>query len=138
MYNRPTGITILAIVFLFLGGLSLLWSLIVFGFGGVSWLTGAIFNATGMQSFGNSSAWQGFLGLLSAGVQIAVGIGLLGLKRWAWVLAFIGVGITVVQGIVGIFGGGFFAFCCGVLGLLIPAGIVFYLLRPEVRKAFGR
>ena len=138
MSNRPTGITLLAIVFFILGGLSLMWSLLVFGFGGVSWLTGTIFDATGMQSFGSTSTWQGFLGLLSAAVQIVVGIGLLGLKPWAWILAFVGVAITVVQGIIGIFGGGFFAICCGILGLLIPAGILFYLLRPDVRKAFGK
>ena len=138
MSNRPTGITLLAIVFFILGGLSLLWSLLVFGLGSASWITGTIFDATGMQSFGSTSTWQGFLGLVSATVQILVGIGLLGLKRWAWILAFFGVAITVVQGIIGIFGGGFFAFCCGILGLLIPAGILFYLLRPDVRKAFGQ
>jgi hypothetical protein len=43
-----------------------------------------------------------------------------------------------VQGIVGIFGGSFFAFCCGLFGLIIPAAILFYLLRPDVRKAFGQ
>ena len=36
------------------------------------------------------------------------------------------------------FSGGFVAVCCGILGLLIPAGILYYLLQPEVRQAFGR
>ena len=26
----------------------------------------------------------------------------------------------------------------GIIGLIIPAGIVYYLLQPEVRRAFGR
>ncbi len=38
----------------------------------------------------------------------------------------------------GMFSGGFFVFCCGAFGLLIPGGIVFYLLRPHVRAAFGQ
>jgi hypothetical protein len=42
-----------------------------------------------------------------------------------------------VQGIVGIFGGGPFAFMCGILGLAIPVGILIYLLRPGIRQAFG-
>jgi uncharacterized membrane protein (DUF2068 family) len=136
--QRPGGVTLIALAFIVLGVLSLLWSLVVFGFGGLAWMTGAIFDATGMAASGSSSTWQGFIGLLGASVQLITGFGLLALKRWAWFLAFIAVGITVIQGITGIFGGGFFALCCGVLGLLIPAGILFYLLRRDVRQAFGQ
>ena len=110
----------------------------MFGFGGLTWMTGAIFDATGMAASGSSNTWQGLIGLLGASVQLVTGFGLLTLKRWSWYLAFIAVGITVVQGITGIFGGGFFALCCGVLGLIIPAGILFYLLRRDVRQAFGQ
>lgn len=138
MKQRPGGVTLIALAFIVLGVLSLLWSLVVFGFGGLAWMTGAIFDATGMAASGSSSTWQGFIGLLGASVQLITGFGLLAIKRWAWFLAFIAVGITVLQGITGIFGGGFFALCCGVLGLLIPAGILFYLLRRDVRQAFGQ
>ncbi len=110
----------------------------MFGIGGLTWMTGAIFDATGMAATGSSSTWQGFLGLLGGSVQLATGFGLLALKRWAWFLAFIAVAITVIQGVTGIFSGGFFALCCGVLGLIIPAGILFYLLRRDVRQAFGQ
>ncbi len=138
MKQRPGGVTLIALVFLLLGVLSLIWSMIVFGFGGLTWMTGAIFDATGMAASGSSNTWQGLIGLLGASVQLVTGFGLLTLKRWSWYLAFIAVGITVVQGITGIFGGGFFALCCGVLGLIIPAGILFYLLRRDVRQAFGQ
>jgi hypothetical protein len=47
------------------------------------------------------------------------------------------VALTVVQGIVGIFGGGPFAFMCGILGLAIPVGILIYLLLPGIRRVFG-
>jgi uncharacterized membrane protein (DUF2068 family) len=77
------------------------------------------------------------LGIITALVQIVVAIGLLSIKRWAWFLALVSVALTVVQGIVGIFGGGPFAFMCGILGLAIPVGILIYLLRPGIRQAFG-
>jgi hypothetical protein len=68
---------------------------------------------------------------------MVVAIGLLSMKKWAWILALIGVALTVLQGIVGIFGGGPFALMCGILGLLIPVGILIYLLLPGTRRTFG-
>jgi len=135
--KRPTGITIIAIVYIVLAVLSLLWSGLVFGLGGLGSLFGGLFGADNVAAMGTSSAWSGFLGIVTALVQIVVAIGLLSLKKWAWFLALISVALTVVQGIVGIFGGGPFAWMCGILGLLIPVGILIYLLLPGIRKAFG-
>jgi hypothetical protein len=135
--KRPTGITIIAIVYIVLAVLSLLWSGLVFGLGGLGSLFGGLFGADNVAAMGTSSAWSGFLGIVTALVQIVVAIGLLSLKKWAWFLALISVALTVVQGIVGIFGGGPFAWMCGILGLLIPVGILIYLFLPGIRKAFG-
>jgi hypothetical protein len=135
--RRPTGITIIAVLYIVLAVLSLLWSGLVFGVGGLSSLFGGLFGADNVATFGTTSAWSGFLGILTALVQIVVAIGLLSLKRWAWILALVSVALTVVQGIVGIFGGGPFAFMCGILGLAIPAGILIYLLLPGTRRVFG-
>jgi uncharacterized membrane protein (DUF2068 family) len=129
---------LIGVAFILLGVLSLIWSLIVLGIGGLTWVTAAIFDATGMAANGSANTWQGFLGLFGAGLQFITGVGLLALKRWAWFLAFIAVAVTVIQGVSGVFGGGIFALCCGVLGLIIPAGILFYLLRRDVRQAFGQ
>jgi hypothetical protein len=135
--RRPTGITIIAVLYIVLAVLSLLWSGLVFGVGGLSSLFGGLFGADNVATFGTSSAWSGFLGILAALVQIIVALGLLSLKRWAWILALVSVALTVVQGIVGIFGGGPFAFMCGILGLAIPVGILIYLLLPGTRRVFG-
>jgi hypothetical protein len=135
--KRPTGVTIIAIVYIVLAVLSLLWSGLVFGLGGMGSLFGGLFGAENVAALGTSGAWSGFLGIVAALVQIFVAIGLLSLKKWAWFLALISVALTVVQGIVGIFGGGPFAWMCGILGLLIPIGILVYLLLPGIRKAFG-
>lgn len=136
--QRPTGITLLAIAFLVLGGLSLLWSLFQFGVGSITGLTASLFGAQNIASAGASSAWAGVVGAAGAIINFIVAFGLFTLKPWAWILALIAVGINAVSGILGLFSGGFFALCCGLVGLAIPAGILYYLLRPEVKKAFGR
>jgi hypothetical protein len=134
--RRPTGITIIAVLYIVLAVLSLLWSGLIFGVGGLSSLFGGLFGADNVAAFGTSSAWSGFLGIVAALVQVVVAIGLLSLKKWAWILALVSVALTVVQGIVGIFGGGPFAFMCGILGLAIPVGILIYLLLPGTRRVF--
>jgi hypothetical protein len=134
--SRPTGITIIAIVYFILGFLSLLWSGFVFGIGGLGALFGGLFGAENVATASTAGAWAGFVGILAAIVQFAVAIGLLSMKKWAWALALIGVALTIVQGIVGILGGGAFAFMCGALGLIIPVLILIYLLTSKVRQAF--
>ncbi len=91
-----------------------------------------------MTAVGGTQTVSGIVGIVGAVVDLVVAYGLLALKRWAWLLALVGVGITVVTGIMGLFSGGLIAACCGVLGLVIPAAILFYLMRPDVRQAFGR
>ena len=135
--ERPTGITIIAIVYLFLGVLSLLWSGLVFGLGGIGSLFGGLVGAENLAAASTAGAWSGFLGILAAIVQFAVAIGLLKMAKWAWILALIGVALTVIQGIAGVFSGGPFAFMCGLLGLLVPVLILIYLLTSKVRRVFG-
>lgn len=135
--QRPTGITVIAILYVLLAILSLLWSGLVFGVGGLGALFGGLVGAENVASSATAGAWTGFLGIIAAILQFAIAFGLFAMKRWAWVLALIGVAVTVIQGAIGIFGGGPFAFMCGILGLLIPVGILVYLLRPSIRQAFG-
>ncbi|MFN2196854.1 MAG: hypothetical protein ACK2UW_12100 [Anaerolineales bacterium] len=137
MNKRPAGITLLAILFFILGGLSLLWSGLIFGVGGLSSLFGGLFGAEQVAAYGQSTAWSGFFGVVTAFVQIIVGFGLLGMQKWAWVLALIGAGLTVLQGVVGIINGGAFAFMCGSIGLIIPIIIFIYLLSSGTRRIFG-
>lgn len=136
--ERPTGITILAVIYILLGLLSLVWSLLVFGVGAVTGLTGAIVGAENMASFGSANFWGGIIGVAGAMLDFIIAYGLLNLRPWGWMLALIGLAITVITGVMGLMSGGFFAICCGLLGLLVPAGILYYLLRPDVRRAFGR
>jgi len=90
MQTRPTGITLLAVIYLVLALFSILWSLLIFGVGGLSWLTGALFSAEDLRAFGGGNTWSGIIGVISAMVQLIVAFGLLGMRRWAWLLAVLG------------------------------------------------
>ena len=136
MKNRPIGISILFWVYLILGILSLLWSGLVLGIGGLSTVFGGLFGMESVSDFGSTSAWSGYVGIITAVVQIIVAFGLASMKKWAWILAIIAVGLTILEGVIGIFGGGAFAFICGSLGLIVPIVILFYLLKADIRAAF--
>jgi hypothetical protein len=137
MNKRPGGITFLGILFIVLGIFSLCWSGFILSIGAFSASFGDLMGAMRLGTFGANATWQGAIGLVAAVVQIVVGGGLLALKRWAWILAFVAIALNIAQGVVGMFGGGFFAICCGAFWLLIPLAILVYLLTPGVRLAFG-
>lgn len=59
------------------------------------------------------------------------------MKKWAWALALIGVALILIQGLISIISGGMFGFICGSFGLIVPAIILFYLVRKDIRAAFG-
>jgi hypothetical protein len=134
--KRPMGITVIAVLYIILAVLSLLWSGLVLGVGGLSSVLGGLFSAEGVATFGTSTTWSGIVGIIAAIVQLVVAFGLLTTKKWAWTLALVGVALTVVEGILGIWSGGPLAITCGLLGLAIPLGILLYLLRPGVKQAF--
>jgi len=138
MKKRPGGITFLGILLIFLGILSLCWSGFAFSFGALSATFGQWLGALRLGSFGGQVVWQGAIGLIAAIVQIIVGGGLLVLRRWAWILAFLAVALNIAQGVLSMLGGGFFSICCGAFWLLIPLGILVYLLTPGVRRAFSK
>ena len=106
MNERPTGIAVIALFFILIGVFSLLWSGIIFGVGGLTSAVSGVFGADAVNSAASSGMWSGFLGIIAAAVQIVVGIGLLGMKSWSWYLAVIAIGLSVVQGFVGLFNGG--------------------------------
>ena len=136
MNERPAGITLTAALFLGLGILSLLWGGLVLGIGGLSTLFGNLFGAQNMTTFGQTSAWSGYFGIITAMVQIVVGFGLLGMKKWAWILSLVGLVLTVILGVSGMISGGTFGFICGSLGLIFPIIILIYLLSKNIRNAF--
>jgi hypothetical protein len=136
MKNKPAGVTLLVILFFALGTLSVVWGLLILGVSGLSAFFGSLFNAEGMQSFGNSTAWSGFFNIIAGIIQIVVGFGLLGMQKWAWYVAVAGIALGIIQGVIGLFGGGTFGFICGSLWLVVPIAALVYLLTRGLRKAY--
>jgi len=135
--QRPTGITILAVLAI-IGGLFSL-------FGGCTVVAGgALIGAMGAQAGVNGAAAGG--GLLSvygivilaiAVADIVFGIGAWTLKPWAWMLGLVLQGLNVVVALVSIVAG-WSTFGGQIIGLAINAVIIYYLMTPDVKKVFGR
>ncbi|MDX1416825.1 MAG: hypothetical protein R3293_21665 [Candidatus Promineifilaceae bacterium] len=136
MNKRPLGITAIAIFFVVLSVISFVWSLVIFGVGGISSLLSGLFGIENMAAFATSNTWSGFFGIVASILQFVAAIGLLLLKRWAWYLAVLVVGVSVFQGVVGLFGGGLFSLLCGALLLILPLAVLLYLLSGRIRELF--
>jgi hypothetical protein len=135
--QRPTGITILAVLAIIGGVLGILG-----GCGVVA--GGALIGAMGAQAgVGNVTAGGGLLSvygiviLAIAVADIVFGIGAWTLKPWAWMLGLVLQGISVVVAIVSILAG-WSSIGSQIIGLAVNAVIIYYLMTPDVKKAFGR
>ncbi len=129
MQQRPTGVTILAILAIIGGVLGLCGSLSLFGLGGLAAVSGEV-------STGAMTGLYGGLGLVSSLIYLAFGVGAWLLKPWAWILGVIAAGLSVVSNVLSLVGGG--TLIAAVIGLIIPVVILWYLFRPEIKAAFGR
>ena len=87
-----------------------------------------------MRAWGAGMMAGGMTSVLTGLLQVIAGFGLLARQGWAWVLALIGAGLGLVAPIIGLLNGQFWS----LLGLAVPAVVLWYLLTPEVRRAFGR
>jgi hypothetical protein len=131
--QRPLGITILGILAIIGGVLGFFGSLAIIFAGSVVATAGA---ATGTATSGAFYSLLGILFLVFSIGDIAVGIGFLTLKQWAWTL---GVGLQVVGIVIDIlFITQGSSVGSEVINILLSAVIIYYLLRPEVKAAFGR
>lgn len=136
MAERPTGVTILAILAL-IGGLFSLF------FGGFETIFGPMVSQEAVKQTGDESmaAAGGLIAIMGIGflihgvIQLIVAIGLFTLKGWAWVLAVIAQVLSLVLNGLNLTGG---QMTGPVVGILIAAGILYYLFRPHVKQAFGR
>jgi hypothetical protein len=136
--KRPTGVTIVAIIAIIYGIFSLL--LVFLG------LVGIALEASGAAALAGRSVagrydvgtlayaviWDAVLGIL----YLVFGIGAFMLKGWAWTVGVVVLVLEVVRNIIGYFISGFspISIITGVIALLL----LWYLLRPNVRAAFGK
>ena len=128
MNQRPTGVTILAIL-AFVGGiLSILGALTLLGLGG--FLAGA--------GFGGLAVFFGIYALVWGALALWIGWGFWQLRpsawRWGIILMVIGAVITIVQIPLGYSGG----IASAAISVAIDLAVIYYLTTPAVRAAFGQ
>ena len=133
--NRPMGVTIIAVLQLIISIFAIFGGLYIFFFRSgffsrISELEKVPNNPTLVVGFAVFLLIVGLIGLLIA-------YGLFTLKNWAWLTALILNGLSILSSLSAILSnqtrkGG------DILGLIIAVVIVYYLLRSEVKRAFGR
>jgi hypothetical protein len=130
--KRPLGVTFVSVGFLALAlGLGLVGLLLL-----VARSPAAEAEAGAFLGAWWPSAMAGLTGpvfLASAAVVGAVGVGLLRGRRWAWMGALAVAGVAALSGVVGLAMGE----RGSLLGVLVWAGVGFYLLQPEARRHLG-
>jgi uncharacterized membrane protein (DUF2068 family) len=116
--QRPTGVTILAVLAAIGGVLALLGGLGLLALGGVGLIAGLIL-------------------LVSAALSLAFAYGAWTLKPWGWLLGMISYGLSLVSNVLSVLTGS--ATIGGVaLSVIIAIIVLYYLNTPEVKRAFGR
>jgi hypothetical protein len=127
--QRPTGVTILAVLAIIGGILGILVGLLgVLGGGAVA--------ASLDAGAGGLIIVFSIISIVIGALYLAFGIGAWSLKPWAWMLGVIGAGLSLLSSIAQMIitqniGG-------NILGAVIAAVILFYLFTPPVKQAFGR
>jgi hypothetical protein len=126
------GVLLLGILYIVLGLFQFLWGLGVTGFGGLSWITGWLFSQN-IENFGGAAFWGGIWGMVGGVFQMVIGGGLLGRKKWAYLLAWIGAALAVLGPIISLISGNFWS----IFALIIPGIIFWYLsMDKDVKRTF--
>jgi uncharacterized membrane protein (DUF2068 family) len=133
--NRPIGVTILAVLQLIFSGLTLLIGLGVFAFKDLI-VEKLAQNPSLPQEPGLIASFGGVL-IVYGLIGLLLGYGLFTLKGWAWITTLVFQALGVLSNLFSLVSrqgspGG------AVLSIVISAVIIYYLLRPEVKRAFGR
>lgn len=133
--KRPVGVTILAVIAIIYGIFSLLLALLgVFGSALKASGVAPVAYSAGILAYATIS--NAVLGMLS----LAFGIGAFRLKGWAWTVGVVALALDVVRQIIGLIIQGISASKIVVTSITIAIALVllWYLVRPNVRAAFGK
>ncbi|HEX2141080.1 MAG TPA: hypothetical protein VHK28_02230 [Candidatus Limnocylindria bacterium] len=125
--QRPTGITILAVLAAIGGILGLFAALAALGIGA----------AVGASGLGGLVLIVGLIALAYAVLSLAVAYGFWTLQPWAWPLGVAVQVLGIIQAL-GQFTSDQTNFVSLVISLAISGFILWYLFQPHVKAAFGR
>lgn len=135
MTQRPTGVTILAVLCVIGGLLALIFGSLFTFMGPTIAAQAAAADEAAAMATGPMMMGFGVFGLIMGLLYLITAYGLFGLKPWAWMVAVVVQVLALVSHLAGFFQG---QVAGAVVGLLIAGGILFYLMRPHVKAAFGR
>jgi len=126
--QRPMGITILAVLAIVGGVLTLLAAIPLLGAGAaVSTVAGGL--------GGLVTIWT-IVALAEGALSLAFGVGAWTLQPWAWTLGVVAYGISAILVIVSLFLFGFTPSL--IINLAITGIILYYLFTPDVKRAFNK
>jgi hypothetical protein len=131
--NRPTGVTIIAALVIINGILLIIGALVAGSIVVVSALTPIFASGTGTVIRAGLGV-AGIFILLDGILHLFVGGGLLSLRNWAWWVAVIISGLTVLGSIFELVARG----RINGLSTIISVIIFVYLLLPDIRAHFAR
>lgn len=128
MKVRPAGVSIVAGAFIILGIYYFIWSLFLFG---VSLFSGS--ESIFYQSLLGSDLMSAILGMITTVIMVATGIGLLGLKKWSWYLAFLALVLMLFHIVFGLSDS---TALWALFQLALAAIFGYILLQKETREVF--
>ncbi|MFB2836104.1 hypothetical protein [Floridanema evergladense] len=140
--QRPTGVTILAVLQiigavlnLLIGGFSLLFggAMLTAGTAG----TAGTADAAAAAQIGPMMAGFGIAGIISGIIGLIGGYGLFTLKGWGWTLAIVFAAWNIISNLIAIFtkvGN----VAGAIVGIVISGLIIYYLSQSNVKRAFGK
>lgn len=139
--GRPTGVTLIAVLYFIGGGFCVIGGLGLMLGGG---LLASMMNSQGGQGAGIFAALGAAAGialLIGAALCIVIGIGLIKMQNWARIIAMVFAGLGLLFGALALFTAFahfvVFALFWVVVRLAINGLILWYLLQPQVAAAFS-
>jgi uncharacterized membrane protein (DUF2068 family) len=127
MKERPTGVTVIAVLQAIGGILSLFGGLALLGLGGL----GAV---AGEAGAGGLAAALGGLTLILGLASLVLAYGMWNLLEWAWLGTLVVQGLSIVLGLFSLVTGG----SPNYIGIIINIAIIVYLMQPQIKGVFGR
>jgi len=132
--QRPTGVTILAVLQLIGSALTLLMGISVVFLGGIIFASGVVTETPEAGGGGAVISGLGMVALILGVIGLIAGYGLFALKGWGWWLAILWTVLNIIHGIVTFFQDGI---VISILSLVISGLILYYLNKSNVKRAFG-
>ena len=134
--KRPTGVTILAVLAVIYGVFSLLLALL--GLLGSALLASGV-GAAAIRYSAGTLVYATISDTVIGVLFLAFGIGAFRLRGWAWTVGVAALVLEVVRQVAGFVIQGFSATkIVGGITVVIALVVLWYLVRPNVRAAFGR